>query len=773
MNAAGRNEPDPDAVTTANVDLSNCDREQIHIPGAIQPHGAMLVLSARDLRILQASANIGALLGTPPAAALLGQGVAAALGEAQAGALRDRLAREDEATLEAGPVHALRAALPNGAFDAFAHRTDGAVVLELEPASGEPGRLLDLNSDLRVAVARLQAAGGLREFLDRAVRRIRAFTGYDRVLAYKFLEDGSGDVVAEDKAEGLEPYLGLRYPASDIPAPSRRLFALSWLRHLPDAQYEPVPLLPEPNPETGRPLDMSRARLRSVSTMYSGYLTNMGVRGSTVMPLMKSGRLWGLVSCMHHAGPKHLSYETRLAAEFLAHTLSLLLAAKEDADTYEYRLRSAAAINKLVRGMAGEAVFHHALTAGDPNLLSCVEAGGAALLVEGGLVLMGRTPDEGQVRALTGWLAARGVDEPVFATDSLPALWPEAEAFEDTAAGVLAIRLVRHRSDFALWFRPKVAQTVLWAGDPAKPVAASEEDGEIRLSPRGSFALYSQSVRGRSEPWREIEVEAAGDLRRAVVEVILRQAEALERTNRELAQSNLELDSFAYVASHDLKEPLRGIHNYAGLLLRSHGDRLGEDGRARLDTVLRLTRRMDDLIDGLLHYARVGRIDLALDETDLDELLDEVLADLKPAIDAAGTAIRRTRPLPTVRCDRIRVREVFSNLAANALRYTDKPRGERWIEFRWEDGMAGGPPVFVVRDNGIGIAAEHQDRIFQIFRRLNARNEFGDGSGVGLTIVRRMVERHGGRVWMESVPGEGTAFSFTLARDAGNGPARA
>jgi chemotaxis family two-component system sensor kinase Cph1 len=406
VTVAGSIDPAADAVTAANVDLSNCDREQIHIPGAIQPHGAMLVLAAADLRILQASANAAALLGTPPDATLPGQGIAAALGEAQAGALRDRLAREDAATLETGPVHVLRAALPAGPFDIFAHRADGLLVVELERAEAEPGRLLDLNSGLRAAVARLEATEGLRDFLDLAVRHIRGFTGYDRVLAYEFLEDGSGDVVAEDKAEGLEPYLGLRYPASDIPAPSRRLFALSWLRHLPDARYEPVPLLPEPNPETGRPLDMGRARLRSVSAMYTDYLINMGVRGSTVMPLMKAGRLWGLVSCMHHAGPRHLPYETRLAAEFLAHTLSLLLAAKEDADTYEARLRSGAAIDRLVRGMAGEEVFHHALSAADTNLLSCVEAGGAALAVEGGLVLMGRTPGEEQVRALTGWRAA-------------------------------------------------------------------------------------------------------------------------------------------------------------------------------------------------------------------------------------------------------------------------------------------------------------------------------------------------------------------------------
>lgn len=770
MDNAANTAPTESDVTAANVDLSNCDREQIHIPGAIQPHGAMLVLDGTGARILQASANTDALLGAPPAAALLGQGVAAALGEEPARALRDALDREGSTTaLEVGPVHVARTQLASGVFDVFVHRADDVLVLEIERTGAEAPPLPHLYSDLHAAIARLQAAHGLREFLDLACEQIRRFTGYDRVMAYKFLEDGSGDVVAEAKADALEPYLGLRYPASDIPAPSRRLFALSWLRHLPDAEYRPVPLLPETNPDTGRPLDMGRSLLRSVSVMYTDYLKNMGVRGTTVMPLMKEGRLWGLVSCMHHAAPRHVPREARMAAEFLAHMLSLLMAAKEDAETYERRLRSGDAIDRLVQAMANEPVFHHALVNGDPNLLSCVQAEGAALAFEDEVVLIGETPGEAQVRATVAWLCGRsGEDDPVFATDRLSALWPEAAAFQDTAAGLLAARLLRNPPGYALWFRPEVMKTILWAGDPNKPMEASEANGEIRLSPRSSFATYRQSVQGRSEPWSRVDIDAAADLRRAVVEVILRQAEALEQTNRELAQSNLELDSFAYIASHDLKEPLRGIHNYAGLLLRSHGEKLGEDGRSRLETVLRLTRRMDDLIDGLLHYSRVGRADLAMEDIDLDAVLDEALAALRPTIEATGTAVRRPRPLPTVHCDRLRIREVFTNLAANALKYNDKPTDERWVEFGWEEDTAGGPPVFHVRDNGIGVPAEHHDRIFQIFRRLHGRGEYGGGSGVGLTIVRRMVERHGGRIWIESEPGVGATFRFTLAPEAGS-----
>ncbi len=750
-------------ITAANVDLSNCDREQVQYSGAVQPHGALLVLSEPELRIVQASANTASLLGAPSAAALQGGELEPVFGEAQARALRDRLAR-DPAALDNGPMHVLRAELPGGLFDAFAHRVDGVIILELERGAPEAAApLLHLYSDLQAAIAQLQATASLQAFFDLAVQQIRRFTGYDRVMAYKFLEDSSGQVIAEAKAGELESFLGLRYPSSDVPAPARRLFALKWLRHLPDTGYEPVPLVPEMNPVTGGPLDMSRALLRSVSVMYTGYLRNMGVGGATVMPLMKEGQLWGLVSCQHNT-PRHLPHEVRMATEFLAHMLSLLMAAKDNVETYEYRLRIGATLNYMVRAMAGEAVFQHGLTRQDADLLALLDAGGAALAIDGELVLMGHTPAEDQVRALLAWLDSRAEEgEEVFATDRLSVLWPEAAAFQDTGAGVLAARLVQHRPDYVLWFRPEMLQTVNWAGNPNKPVEVSEENGEIRLSPRGSFALYRQSVQGLAKPWHEVEVQAAGDLRRAIVEVILRHAGSLERTNRELAQSNVELDSFAYVASHDLKEPLRGIHNYASLLARSHGESLNEEGRSRLDTVLRLTRRMDDLIESLLHYSRVGRVELAIAETDLDDVLDEVATMLQPRLEAAGTELRRPRPLPRVRCDRVRIREVFVNLLDNALKYNDKP--ERWIEVGWEEGAASGP-VFHVSDNGLGIALADQERIFQIFKRLHGRGEHGGGSGVGLTIVRRMVERHGGQVWVESALGQGTTFRFTLGSGA-------
>jgi PAS domain S-box-containing protein len=236
-------------------------------------------------------------------------------------------------------------------------------------------------------------------------------------------------------------------------------------------------------------------------------------------------------------------------------------------------------------------------------------------------------------------------------------------------------------------------------------------------------------------------------------------ARELEGRNKDLARSNQELDDFAYVASHDLKEPLRGIHNYASFLIEDHGDKLGDDGRAKLETVGRLAQRLENLIDTLLMYSRVGRVDLAVQETDLDAIVQDVLESVAFSLKENSVEIRLPEPLPKIPCDRARVAEVFRNLIGNALKYNNKP--VKWIEIGSRRPQ-GGPVRFYVRDNGIGIREKHLDTVFRIFKRLHGRDQFGGGAGAGLTIVKKIVERHGGRIWVDSVFGEGSTFFFTL-----------
>jgi light-regulated signal transduction histidine kinase (bacteriophytochrome) len=739
-----------EVVTASNVDLSNCDREVIHTPGLIQPHGVMLVLRATDLSVVQASENITTIFGVT-LRDVLSRGLAGVLGIEPAAVLGTAIAQAG-VRLHRGPTHLLTlpATESAGSFDALVHRIDDWVIVELErvDASRPP---FTAYAELADFMASLQSAGSLRAYLDITVRQVRAFSGFDRVMAYRFAADGAGEVIAEARCDDLNGYLGMHFPGSDIPAPARRLFALSWLRHLPAVDYLAVPMLPA----TGPPVDMSRAILRHVSVMYTSYLKNMGVQATMVIPLMKAGQLWGLISCMHHAAPLHVPYRTRTAAELLAHQVSSLLSEQVDRDTAAYRDSMKAAIAGLDRQMTQALEYQQGLCRGEFTLLGWLDAPGAALVTQDGILLFGDTPTEPQVRGIIGWLNEQDVTVPVFATDRLPELYPPAEMFRTFASGLLTARLVQRETEFVMWFRPEQVQTVAWAGDPTKPVQVDVVDGEARLTPRMSFELWKQEVQGRSAPWLDCEIEAAAVLRRAIAEVVLL------RLNESLRQSNAELDSFAYAAAHDLKEPLRGIHNFAHFLKRSADSKLTEEEQGRIQTIMQLTRRMDDLTDALLHYSRIGQTELLREKLDLNEVLERVLELLSARLVETGTVVSIPRRLPPVETDRISLTGILTNLVVNAIKYNDRPAGDRGIEIGWRDEV--GRQVFYVRDNGIGIAERHLEHVFRIFRRLHGRSEYGGGSGAGLTIARRAAERLGGRLWAESPgAGLGTTFLFTL-----------
>lgn len=748
----------PYSIKRHGVTISNCDSEPVQTPGCIQSHGIMVVLRFADLTIVQVSENVSDHFGID-AKTLLGDPISSLI---QADAQQRLLDFSRQEAIERNPLYfitlpVLDAPAP---YDILVHRQGDFLIVEFEPASHATDTPPDYYGMVKKSVTRLQNARSVAEFCAIVAEEVRMVTGIDRAMVYRFHPDFHGEVVAEAKRDDLSPWLGLHYPAEDIPRPAREIFKKIWVRPLPDAAAPVVEMFPLANPDTGRPLDMTHCALRGASVMYTEYLANMGVAASLTMSLLVDGELWGLIACQHQT-PKAFPYQIRTACEFLAQVSSLQLRSVEQRESFEYRLRIEEVQNRVITNASQESSLVP-LTDSTPNLLDPMDASGAAVYHDNRWWKLGDTPSDAELDGLKEWLGDRpefiSSSRPVYATDSLVSAYPAAASFTDIGSGLLAIPLSRQKSAYVLWFRPETIQTVNWGGNPHDKPLVTGPHGP-RLTPRKSFEIFSESVKHRSHGWKRVEIDAALRFRMLILELVVSRAEQISELNESLMRTNEELDAFAYVASHDLKEPLRGISKYAHQLMEANQMEESER-RSKLESMQRLAIRMDSLLDALLHFSRVGRATISFQDVDLNEIIDEALEMVDARRQEIPTLITVPRTLPSIPCDRVRVREIFVNLLTNAMKYNDKPRREIEIGF---EKMSDGNTAFHVADNGIGIEPQHFEVVFKIFKRLHGTDAFGGGSGAGLAIVHRLVSQHHGNVWIESVRGCGTKFSFTLS----------
>jgi two-component system, chemotaxis family, sensor kinase Cph1 len=754
-------------LAIADVSLTNCDREPIHIPSAIQSHGVLLTFDEISLVILQISQNSVAFLGKKPET-LLGKSLAFLMQPEQIEAIRDCLSAGFE------NVNPLRLSLSvNGqqqTFEGIVHRANNVVVLELEKSIEQQSvSFFDFYKFVKSPIDRLRSTTNLAELVEQAAIAIRNITGFDRVMLYRLDKDGSGQVIAENKCEEAESFLGLHYPATDIPKQAKELYRLNLLRIIPDTLYEVVPLKPATNPLTGEALDMSLSILRSVSSLHTEYLVNMGVRASMSISILRDRQLWGLIAC-HHLSPKRLSYETRTICEFLGQAISFEIVSKADAEDLDYKIKLQNVHSRFVNTISNCQTLDEGLRQNPDDLMDLVGAAGVVFSENYRITSFGKTPPESMIAGLLEWVDRQMGDQAVHNTNTLVTDYPKFAPYQDIASGLLALRISRMQQTYLLWFRPEVTQTVNWGGNPHKQ-AVADADNNLRIAPRKSFELWKETVYLKSLPWKTYEIEAALELRSRIIGIVLQKADELALLNTELERSNMELDSFAYVASHDLREPLRGIHNYSTFLLEDYGDKLGAEGASKLATLMRLTQRMEDLINSLLHYSRFGRTELVFQAVDLGKVVEGVL-DMIAISQPAPTEFRIPRPLPIVKCDRPQVIELFTNLISNAIKYND--REQKWVEIGYmlpeemnpdlPKSLNRSQTIFFVRDNGIGIRTNHLDTIFKIFKRLHPAANYSGGTGAGLTIAKKIVERHGGISVVESTFGVGSTFYFTLGQ---------
>jgi light-regulated signal transduction histidine kinase (bacteriophytochrome) len=738
---------DSAATSVSDLDLDRCAQEPIRIPGAIQPFAALALLTTDELQVVTLSANWRDITGSALAPRDRLDRLAGAPGwDAVIGSVREWAGSERETVN-------LTAALGERQLHLTGTRSTQGLLIELEPIDPLHYSTLDeLYPQLRVFLDELDPAGPSEVMLQRTAAELRRLTGFDRVLVYRFDADGHGTVLAEDNNGVLPVYLNHRFPAGDIPQQARDLYCVNRIRLIPDAGYRPVALEPAYTGSPAIPVDLTHATWRSVSPIHLEYMRNMGTLSSMSVSLVVDGSLWGLLSC-HSAQPRMVSPQIRAASELMGRVVAHQIGANERMSEQSHRI----ALKKIEVGLVEELSRAGTLNEGFQERsnawMELAGAQGAALVWQDGLLTMGDTPTEPQLHALADWLTEREVEQ-VYATDQLEVDYPPASEFADVASGLAALSVSRIHKTFLLWFRPEVVRTVSWRGNPHKSMEAGPVPG--RLHPRKSFDIWQEQVRHRSIGWRQSELDALADFRTVVVNQILKRAEERAELTEQLQRSNVELESFSYSVSHDLRAPFRHIAGFAELLKRRE-DNLDDTSTHYIDNIVRAAVTAGRLVDDLLRFSHLGRAALSPQSLDMDKLVNEV----RQAIELSAPETRSVwniQALPPAKGDPKYIRQVWYNLMENAVKYS---RGNASPRVSITGAAQDGYMVYVIQDNGVGFDMAYAGKLFGVFQRLHHHDDF-EGTGIGLALSKRIVDKHGGWIKGEGAVGAGARFSFAL-----------
>lgn len=693
------------------IDLDNCADEPIHIPGLIQPHGALLAFDhGGALRCW--SANVPALLGFTPQ---LNQPVTRLPLEADVLAqLRECI---DESGAEGCTRTAIETTMAGHTFDCIVHSDTYRVIAEFELRAIRSDTVATFALKAHTAIERLKRQKSIVALLQLAVEQVRAITGFDRVMAYRFRHDDSGDVIGEALDDRLKPFLGMRYPAGDIPAQARRLYTINTLRLIADIGYTPVPLVGAP---ADPPLDMSHAVLRSVSPIHVEYLQNMGVAASMSVSIVVNGRLWGLLAC-HHLTPLRVPYSIRMACDVLAQVLAATVQSLDARERAEMVEQAAHVRTHLIETLLHEDDVLAALAQHATGLAATLGADALVFAQQGRVVVHGPLSHD----EATAIVASLPTDGEEVLQRSARTEWPSAAQGAIGAwVGLLGLHFDPATGGWLLALRREQVETIRWAGKPEK-LAVTGPLGH-RLTPRGSFDEWVESVTGVAEPWD------AGRL--LVAEQLLAEMHRASMTRH--AETDRARMQLLAMLGHDLRDPLQSITMAATVL--QHGAQPQQLGQR----IERSSGRMQRLISQVLDMSRLDSgMGLALrkDDADISRMVDDLVDEVRLA--HPGT-LYETAVTPGVhaRIDSDRMAQVVSNLLSNA-RHHGTGGHAVLVALRAADGAV----EIEVRNHGAPIAPDLEAQLFNPFKRMALHNQANrTGMGLGLYIAFNIVQGHGG-----------------------------
>lgn len=729
--------------------LRRCEEEPIRIPGFIQSHGVLIALDRISYEIEQASSNTELLIG---------KRAPDVIGTCFFDYIPEYAKKATKALIDAAAltyVNPFLIPLASGdtvkEVDAIAHTVSGDVtILELEldplqeknPASG--AGLDNYLQLIQKSISKIASLDSVEDVCEVMVEDIRAFTGFDRVMVYRFAPDFHGEVIAEAKEASMESYLHLHFPASDIPAQARELYLTNPVRLLYDVDGIPAALEPRDHPRLGN-LDLSNSVLRSMSPVHLQYLRNMGVSSTLTVSLVADGKLWGLIAC-HHRTPRFVPYSVRATASLYGTVMASKLVEKQRAQIGLKAFRSRQTVLRILSGMDDHGGIIGGISGTLPDLADVFEADGAAVLSGADFRYHGSVSDISRL-AEAGENLKEALDGETLITDCTLRDMPFFATDLPRAAGVVAIPFGEKR--WLVLFRDEVSRNIRWGGKPQGSESVSPAGD---LTPRTSFSEWSEEVANCSLPWDESIEELTTEIRSAISSFV-------QRRNQILEDANSELRKFAGVVAHEVKNQLT-----SGMMALSLIQEDLEKTPERDEKLIRLVGLGSESLESLSQFTS-DMLDFAktesapeVEDIDLNELVDEVVSSLRVNQDPNQISVQK-EALPTVRGTRSQLRHVVMNLLKNANDHAKLPDRPLQIQVGVRRDSETDPYIFI-RDNGRGIPQKDQTKIFDYFYS-GSRKEFG-GSGIGLAFCAQTINRSGHRLWVESEPDKGSAFCFTV-----------
>lgn len=489
-----------------------CGKVPLHQTNLLQPHGYLLVVDGQ-LNIIQVSENVEELVGKP-AKDLINTSLQDYIKPIQVQKIKERLNAKISGRLP------FLFSFSSGDHLAIIKKQEAYFIMEVEKqnrSSQGNDAFITVYEDLKYVMAAIEEAKTTEETCRIAIEELKNISGFDKIMLYRFDEEWNGDVIAEVKEEGMDSYLGLKFPASDIPQQARALYKKTPYRLIPDINYEPVKLYPVINPVTNGFTDLTDSNLRSVAAVHIEYLRNMNVVASMSTRILKNGQLWGLIAC-HHRTAKHLSFELCSVFELLSNVLSAKISAMQNQDVFDYKIGMQQVQAHVVESIYKEMSLITALEKNEKSLLELLSADGVAIVLNKNVERFGTLPTQGAIEDLVYWLQSKNTHK-TYHEPRLSSIYEPAESYAQIASGVLVLPIQPDKGNFILAFRPEAVSKVNWGGNPNETVHF--EDDKKKYHPRASFNLWQQQVNKTAVPWKQEEIEVADSFRHSVMEFTL------------------------------------------------------------------------------------------------------------------------------------------------------------------------------------------------------------------------------------------------------------